>query len=62
MVISKMITCLFSGYLTRLSGAIVNAIPELSPDKSAHKDLLKVITKPFTKLIIQVRTLHYTCF
>ncbi|XP_067681672.1 sodium-dependent phosphate transport protein 2C-like [Haliotis asinina] len=43
-----------TGYLRRLSGLIVNSIPDLAPDKSANRDFLKVITKPFTKMIIEV--------
>ncbi|ESO93601.1 hypothetical protein LOTGIDRAFT_215991 [Lottia gigantea] len=42
-----------SGYLYRLSGAIINSLP-LEQNKGAKKDFLKVITKPFTTLIIQV--------
>ncbi|XP_046575606.1 LOW QUALITY PROTEIN: sodium-dependent phosphate transport protein 2A-like [Haliotis rubra] len=43
-----------TGYLSRLSGLIVNSIPDLAPDKSADRDFLKILTKPFTKMIIEV--------
>ncbi|XP_012943081.1 sodium-dependent phosphate transport protein 2B [Aplysia californica] len=44
-----------TGYLYHLSGVIVDSLPlNREGDKSAKKDILKVITKPFTSLIIQV--------
>ncbi|KAK6180804.1 hypothetical protein SNE40_008790 [Patella caerulea] len=42
-----------TGYLFHLSEAIIKSLP-LETNKAAKKDLLKVITKPFTQLIIQV--------
>lgn len=45
-----------SGYLERLSGAIVNSVPSFSENKDVDRDYLKVITDPFTKLIIQERS------
>ncbi|XP_071079903.1 sodium-dependent phosphate transport protein 2C-like [Haliotis cracherodii] len=45
---------IITGYLSRLSGVIVDSIPDLAPDKSANRDFLKVITKPFTNMIIEV--------
>ncbi|XP_059158418.1 sodium-dependent phosphate transport protein 2B-like [Physella acuta] len=41
------------GYLYHLINAIVDSLP-LVADKGADKDILKVITEPFTKLIIQI--------
>lgn len=44
-----------TGYLEELSGAIVDSIPEFQEDiKDLDRDYLKVITDPFTKLIIQI--------
>ncbi|XP_055957264.1 sodium-dependent phosphate transport protein 2B isoform X2 [Patella vulgata] len=43
---------IITGYLFHLSKAIISLNPETN--KAAKKDLLKVITKPFTELIIQV--------
>ncbi|XP_045172382.1 sodium-dependent phosphate transport protein 2B-like [Mercenaria mercenaria] len=46
---------IITGYLERLSGAIIDSIPEFSEDmKDLKRDYLKVITNPFTKLIIQI--------
>lgn len=42
-----------SGYLYHLTEAIVNSLP-LVTEKGADKDILKVITEPFTEIIIQV--------
>ncbi|XP_060069023.1 sodium-dependent phosphate transport protein 2B-like [Ylistrum balloti] len=42
-----------SGYLFRLSGAIVDSL-HLEKYKEGKKDLLKAITKPFTTKIVQV--------
>ncbi|CAL1537783.1 unnamed protein product [Lymnaea stagnalis] len=42
-----------SGYLYYLTEAIVDSLP-LVTDKGADKDILKVITEPFTELIVQV--------
>ncbi|XP_069116619.1 sodium-dependent phosphate transport protein 2B-like [Argopecten irradians] len=42
-----------SGYLFRLSGAIVDSL-HLEEYKDGKKDLLKAITKPFTKKIVEV--------
>uniref|UniRef100_A0A0B7BCE4 Sodium-dependent phosphate transport protein 2B n=1 Tax=Arion vulgaris TaxID=1028688 RepID=A0A0B7BCE4_9EUPU len=44
---------LISGYLFHLTEAIVNSLP-LKQEKGANKDMLKVITTPFTEKIIQV--------
>ena len=43
-----------SGYLEKLTSAIVSGF-HFEKDKALKKDYLKVITKPFTKLIVQVR-------
>ena len=45
-----------SGYLYRLSDVIVRSL-NLSPNEDVDIELLKVITKPFTSLIVQVRPL-----
>ncbi|XP_062574632.1 sodium-dependent phosphate transport protein 2B-like [Saccostrea cucullata] len=42
-----------TGYLYYVSGAIVESL-QLGTYKDANKDLLKAVTKPFTKLIIQI--------
>lgn len=42
-----------SGYLFRLTTVIINAM-NLETNEAAKKDLLKVVTKPFTSLIIQL--------
>lgn len=47
-----------SGYLYRLSEAIVDSM-NLKETLDVDKDLLKVITKPFTELIIQVTGLFF---
>ncbi|XP_055957166.1 sodium-dependent phosphate transport protein 2B isoform X2 [Patella vulgata] len=44
---------IITGYLFHLSEVIIKSLP-LETNKAAKKDLLKVITKPFTELIIQV--------
>lgn len=44
---------IITGYLERLSGAIVDSM-DLQTNKEANVNFLKVITKPFTNLIIQV--------
>ena len=49
----KRLPSLPPGYLEKLTGAIVGGF-DLVSDDSLNKDYLKVITKPFTKLIIQV--------
>ena len=43
-----------SGYLYRLSGVIIRSL-NISPNEDVDIELLKVITKPFTTLIVQVR-------
>ena len=43
-----------SGYLEKLSHAIVDGF-HLKEDEELDRDYLKVITNPFTKLIIQVK-------
>lgn len=42
-----------TGYLEKLSGVIVDSM-NLQTNKAGKVDFLKVITKPFTKLIIQI--------
>ncbi|CAG5136853.1 unnamed protein product [Candidula unifasciata] len=42
-----------TGYLYHLTEAIVNSLP-LQQDKTANKEMLNVITKPFTERIIQI--------
>ena len=44
----------FTGYLFRLSEKLVNSM-HLEETLDVNQDLLKVITKPFTTLIVQVR-------
>ncbi|XP_061164550.1 sodium-dependent phosphate transport protein 2B-like [Saccostrea echinata] len=44
---------LITGYLYHLSGAIVDSM-HLKTYEDANKDLLKTITKPFTKMIVEV--------
>ncbi|KAL4228488.1 hypothetical protein ACF0H5_011536 [Mactra antiquata] len=43
-----------TGYLEALSKAIIDSIPEFNENANVDKDYLKVITKPLTKLVIQV--------
>ena len=42
-----------SGYLRHLTGEIINVL-HLSESKKTNQKLLKVVTEPFTKLIIQI--------
>ncbi|KAL4238206.1 hypothetical protein ACF0H5_002918 [Mactra antiquata] len=43
-----------TGYLEKLSQAVIDSIPEFTENQSTDKDYLKTVTNPFTKLIIQI--------
>lgn len=46
-----------TGYLYELSKLVVDSM-HLQTYEDANKDLLKAITKPFTKLIVEVSIIH----
>lgn len=51
---------IFVGYLEKLTGALTKSF-EGSSFKGGKQDFLKVITKPLTKLIVEVSYLMWAC-
>ena len=47
-------SCVTSGYLYYATGAATNVFRTAAGEKGANRDLLKTITKPFTKIVIQL--------
>ncbi len=43
-----------TGYLYHISQAIINAMPGLDTNKGAKFDILKVVTKPFTSVVMKI--------